>query len=306
MARHGLTEPDDAIVETAFTLEGGRAGATRLLDSGITAMIAGNDLMALGAVLASRVRNEPPVSVIGYDGTDMTQLTDPPLTTLRQPFEDMAQLIVDAILSEVDGTCASGPLRVRAPAGRTRHDPLPPPSASTRSGDVSSHGCGSGQTGTMTLDATTPDGPIHACIDRWHAHLRGELDGGLDALLHEDCVFLSPIVFTPQRGREITKLYLRAAGGTLADVDPSGRCLNTASSRAASSRTPRSSARATTRCSSSRPRSMSTAKKYANGVDIITCDDDGRIVEFKVMMRPLQAINAVHAQMKAMLEQLST
>ena len=40
----------------------------------------------------------------------------------------------------------------------------------------------------------------------------------------------------------------------------------------------------------------------ANGVDIITCDDNGMITEFKVMMRPLQAINAVHAQMKAMLE----
>lgn len=104
LARHDLAEPDDAIVETAFTLEGGRAGATRLLDNGITAMIAGNDLMALGAVLASRGRNDPPASVIGYDGTDMTQVTDPPLTTLRQPFEDMAQLIVDAILSEVDAT----------------------------------------------------------------------------------------------------------------------------------------------------------------------------------------------------------
>lgn len=103
MARHGIPEPDGAIVETAFTLEGGRAGATRLLDNGITAMIAGNDLMALGAVLASRVRDEPLVSVVGYDGTDMTQVTDPPLTTLRQPFEDMAQLIVDAVLSEVDG-----------------------------------------------------------------------------------------------------------------------------------------------------------------------------------------------------------
>ncbi len=44
--------------------------------------------------------------------------------------------------------------------------------------------------------------------------------------------------------------------------------------------------------------------KFANGVDIITCDDDAKIVEFKVMMRPLQAITAVHAQMRAMLEQL--
>ena len=44
---------------------------------------------------------------------------------------------------------------------------------------------------------------------------------------------------------------------------------------------------------------------YANGVDIITCDDHGMITEFEVMMRLLQAIDAVHAQMKAMLERLS-
>jgi hypothetical protein len=37
--------------------------------------------------------------------------------------------------------------------------------------------------------------------------------------------------------------------------------------------------------------------KYVNGVDIIRCDDTGRIVEFRVMMRPLQAIQAVHEQM---------
>lgn len=102
MAAHHLSEPADAIVETAFTLEGGRAGATRLLDQGMTAMIAGNDLMALGAVLAGRTSGRP-ISVVGYDGTDMTMFTDPPLTTLRQPFEDMSQLIADATLSEVDG-----------------------------------------------------------------------------------------------------------------------------------------------------------------------------------------------------------
>jgi hypothetical protein len=41
--------------------------------------------------------------------------------------------------------------------------------------------------------------------------------------------------------------------------------------------------------------------KYVNGVDIIRRDDIGRIVEFRVMVRPLQAINAVHQQMRAML-----
>ena len=45
--------------------------------------------------------------------------------------------------------------------------------------------------------------------------------------------------------------------------------------------------------------------KYVNGIDLITCDDDGRIVEFKVMIRPLQAVNIVHEQMRAMLESMS-
>ncbi len=141
--------------------------------------------------------------------------------------------------------------------------------------------------------------PIHGCIERWHRHLHGELNGGLDSLLHEDCVFLSPIVFTPQRGREITKLYLRAAGSTLADAAPSG----------VPSLSDESAFRYTKEIRQGHHAMLEFETevdgKYANGVDIITCDDDGMIVEFKVMMRPLQAINAVHAQMKAMLEQLA-
>ena len=42
-----------------------------------------------------------------------------------------------------------------------------------------------------------------------------------------------------------------------------------------------------------------------NGVDIMTFDDAGKIIEFKVMVRPLKAINLLHAKMKAMLEQMS-
>ena len=44
--------------------------------------------------------------------------------------------------------------------------------------------------------------------------------------------------------------------------------------------------------------------KYCNGVDIITCNDQGKIVEFRVMMRPLQAIDAVHRQMGQALDQM--
>jgi hypothetical protein len=42
--------------------------------------------------------------------------------------------------------------------------------------------------------------------------------------------------------------------------------------------------------------------KYINGIDMITWNDAGRICEFKVMIRPLQAVNLLHAKMKAMLE----
>jgi hypothetical protein len=41
--------------------------------------------------------------------------------------------------------------------------------------------------------------------------------------------------------------------------------------------------------------------KYVNGVDIIRCDEDARVVELRVMIRPLQAVNAVHESMNALL-----
>jgi len=44
--------------------------------------------------------------------------------------------------------------------------------------------------------------------------------------------------------------------------------------------------------------------KYVNGIDMITCNDEGKIVEFKVMIRPLQAINLIHKQMARMLEKM--
>ena len=146
--------------------------------------------------------------------------------------------------------------------------------------------------------------PIDGCIERWHAHLRGELEGGFDAILHPDCVFVSPIVFTPQRGREITKLYLLAAGTTIADADPgsSGPAIKEGGSFRYVKEV-LDGHHAVLEFETTID--VDGEPKYANGVDIITCDDAGMIVEFKVMIRPLQAIEAVHAQMKAMLEQLA-
>jgi len=147
---------------------------------------------------------------------------------------------------------------------------------------------------------------IETTIERWHQFLRGNLPGGLDELLHDDVVFLSPIVYSPQRGKELTKMYLQAAGATLGgDGDPEK--LGTPDTEGGSDGVgPKfryvaevmGGHRAVLEFESE------VDGKYLNGVDIITCDDDGKIVEFKVMIRPLQAINAVHVAMKAMLEQM--
>jgi hypothetical protein len=145
-----------------------------------------------------------------------------------------------------------------------------------------------------------PADPIDGCVERWHRQTRGELPGGLDTVLHEECVFLSPIVFAPQRGRDITKMYLRAAGSTLAGADPHDDTATLAVG---------STFRYTKEIRQGHHAMLEFETeidgKYANGVDIISCDDDGMIVEFKVMMRPLQAIDAVHDRMRTMLEQLA-
>lgn len=106
MRRLGVADGRIGTIETTFSFEGGRAGATRLLNAGATGIVCANDLMAMGAIEAARTlgRSVPgDVSVIGFDGTDFTAMTDPPLTTLRQPFSDMGDLIADALLSEIAG-----------------------------------------------------------------------------------------------------------------------------------------------------------------------------------------------------------
>ncbi len=143
--------------------------------------------------------------------------------------------------------------------------------------------------------------PIHACIERWHQHVRGELEGGLDTLLHEDCVFVSPIVFTPQQGREVTKLYLAAAGGTIGGGDKSPEERESEKAAGGGFRYVKQILQGH---HAMLDFETTMAGKYVNGVDIITCDDDSMITEFKVMIRPLQAINLVHEQMKSMLEKL--
>ena len=141
---------------------------------------------------------------------------------------------------------------------------------------------------------------IEGVIQRWHAYLRGELPGGLEGLLDEDVVFYSPIVFTPQRGRQITSLYLQAASETFAGH-------NSRTSSEVSDQTGGFHYTKTVLGDDTAVLEFETTMegKYVNGVDIIRCDNKGRIIEFRVMIRPLQAVNLVHRQMATMLETMA-
>jgi len=137
---------------------------------------------------------------------------------------------------------------------------------------------------------------IEKCIADWRAHLRGDLPGGLDALLHDDCVFYSPVVFTPQRGKALTKMYLEAAGAILGEGDAED------SPPAGEKKRFRYVGELLGGNRAILEFETEMDGKYINGIDIITCDDRGRITGFKVMIRPLQAIHLLHQKMAAMLE----
>lgn len=143
---------------------------------------------------------------------------------------------------------------------------------------------------------------IEQVVERWHAHLRGQLPEGLDGLLHDDVVFYSPIVFTPQRGKAVTKRYLQAAAVALPGEHPTG---GTGTSSEDANAVP-SGFRYTKQvlAGDTAVLEFETAidGKYVNGVDIIRGNDADQIIEFRVMIRPLQAVDLVHRQMKAVLE----
>ena len=147
------------------------------------------------------------------------------------------------------------------------------------------------------------DGPIHELMQRWHLHVRGDLPGGLDELLHDDVVFLSPVVFTPQQGKAITTMYLNAAGQALPGEGADS--VADAVANGSSGGGFRYTKEVLDGHTAVLEFETTVEGKYVNGVDIITCDDDGKIVEFKVMVRPLQAVNAVWAQMGAVLDSMA-
>jgi len=119
----------------------------------------------------------------------------------------------------------------------------------------------------------------------WHDYLKTHDHAALWELLHPDAVFESPIVHTPQRGREITFKYLASAGTVLGG--PGFKYVG--------------EWRSDTGAVLEFENEIEGIR--INGVDIITFNDDGGLItHFKVMVRPLKAINLLH---RLMAEQLA-
>ena len=120
-------------------------------------------------------------------------------------------------------------------------------------------------------------------LDTWHRLVRTQDPSGLTALLAEDAVFHSPVVHTPQRGRTLAAAYLGAAFQVF--FNPTFRYVREivgASDAMLEFET-------------------EIDGVVVNGVDIIKWNAEGQITDFKVMLRPLKAINLIHQRMAAML-----
>jgi hypothetical protein len=142
-------------------------------------------------------------------------------------------------------------------------------------------------------------------VARWHAFIRGELPGGLDELLDDDVVFYSPIVFTPQRGKQVTALYLQAAAQTFGGGRGHGGGRGGRGGRDNEEGGFHYAKMVLGDDTAMLEFETIMKGKYVNGIDIIRCNDHDRIIEFRVMIRPLQAVNLVHEQMAAVLDSMT-
>ncbi len=123
-----------------------------------------------------------------------------------------------------------------------------------------------------------------ATLAVWHDLVSSRNVMGLDALLADNVVFHSPVVHTPQVGKAVTTQYLAAAFHVFFNetftyvrevVGPRDAVLEF---------------------------QVDIDGIAVNGVDMIRWDDEGKIVDFKVLIRPLKAINLIHQKMGAMLQ----
>lgn len=138
---------------------------------------------------------------------------------------------------------------------------------------------------TLAQSIQPDHSPALAGLVHWHEVINGgSAIEALTEILHENVVFHSPVVHTPQEGRAITTAYLSAAGKTLGnDSFEYLREVVSGDTAVLEFQTDMEGIR-------------------VNGVDIITFDENAKITDFKVMVRPLKAVNKVWDMMGAQLK----
>jgi len=122
----------------------------------------------------------------------------------------------------------------------------------------------------------------------WHALLASDDLSRVETMLAEDAVFHSPVVHTPQRGKALVTMYLSAAAQVLLSsgfryvrevVGPSDAVLEF---------------------------EAELDGIHINGIDMFHWNADGKIDDFKVMIRPLKAVNLLHRMMAEMIAAMSS
>jgi hypothetical protein len=157
------------------------------------------------------------------------------------------------------------------------------------------NGIGRTRTGSRHLDLgvqrsntvwTSDNCPRYAMTDHplatWHRLVRTHDPSGVSTLLAEDAIFYSPVVHTPQRGRELASFYVIAAFQIF--FNPTFRYVR----------------EITGPSDAMLEFETEIDGIVVNGVDLIKWNESGQIVEVKVLLRPLKAINLIHQRMAAM------
>ena len=123
-------------------------------------------------------------------------------------------------------------------------------------------------------------------IKEWHEIVKSGNTEKLSTLIDRDCIFYSPVVFTPQEGKEVTLKYLSAAALVFGDksftytkeiINKNNACLEF---------------------------ELELNNIKINGVDLISWNKENKIIEFRVLIRPLKGVQLIHELMGGTLEKV--
>lgn len=158
------------------------------------------------------------------------------------------------------------------------------------------------------LDGIDINTPMGKCLSEWHRVLDGDRSV-FDTLIADDAVLHSPVIFKPLPGKDTVILYLTAAamsfvGEKKPKVEPTEKRVYKLPNGQEWDGRFRYAREVVGEYDAVLEFETTMNGKYVNGVDMIRCNEAGQIVDFKVMVRPLQALEAVRELMVSALDKL--